>query len=125
MVFKAYAKASSMMAMWRDNCKCPMCGSTADESDHVFGRSRPGEVFLDHWMLRMSLCHKCHYKKHHGGGFNKVEQVKKLKNANEAFIGSNEASVCYFALREGLAEKIVEDLDRAQEFIDNWLAKNG
>lgn len=112
------------MAMWRDECICPMCSAVADESDHVFGRGHEALLLLEHWMLRMSLCQPCHYKKHHGGGFDKVLQARRLKNANKMFFGE-ELETCYLALEEGLMLRIFADTGKAMAFLDDWLVKNG
>lgn len=112
------------MAMWRDECICPMCGAVADESDHVFGRGHPTILLPEHWMLRMSLCQLCHYGKHHGGGFDKVRQVKKLKSANEVFCGEG-SEICYLALNKSLVLRMAYDTGKAISFINDWMARNG
>ena len=119
-----YRVANSTMAMWRDECTCRMCGAKADESDHVFGRGSEALLLKEHWMLRMSMCWPCHHKKHHGSGFDRVRQVKRLKNANSMFLGE-EMETCYLALHRGLRSRMVSDLDKAIAFIDDWLEKNG
>lgn len=123
-MFKVYKQANATMAMWRDEGRCPMCGALADESDHVFGRGHEALLLKEHWMLRMSLCHPCHYEKHHGGGFNMVEQARKLKEANSAVSGEY-LEECYFALNRSIAERMLDDAGKAVAFLDDWLVKNG
>lgn len=123
-LLKVYRQANSVMAMWRDEGTCLMCGSGADESDHVFGRGHEIVLLLEHWMLRMSLCQPCHYKKHHGGGFDRVEQAIRLRGANKAFLGEG-LETCYRALDRGVRERMMHDADKAIAFLDDWLVKNG
>jgi len=121
---KVYRKANSMMAMWRDDCKCAMCGATADESDHVFGRGTESLILLEHWILRMSLCQPCHYKKHHGGGFDAKRQVQELEKTNECFFGEK-VETCYMAINQDIAMRMFDDTGAALEVIEQWLASNG
>lgn len=122
---EVYRKANSMMAKWRDDCICPMCGHAADESDHVFRRGTKRSFLMEHWMLRMSLCQPCHYKKHHGGGFNRVTQVKGLKVINENFMTSGDHESCYLAMDENIVSLMYLDTKAALKFIDDWLVANG
>lgn len=127
MDIKIYRRANALMAMWRDNCRCGMCGATADESDHVFGRSNKNSHpwLLEHWMLRMSMCRSCHYKKHHGSGFDMVKQAKCLAKTNLEFTDRDDIDACYLALKDSIAEAARKSEDTATGFIAKWLERNG
>ncbi|OGC94054.1 MAG: hypothetical protein A2W25_11775 [candidate division Zixibacteria bacterium RBG_16_53_22] len=57
-------------------------GVDAAEAHHVFGRGALGDMTKEHWILRMSLCTACHYKRHHRGGYDCEAELKALYRAN-------------------------------------------
>lgn len=126
MNIKIYRRANTLVAMWRDNCRCRMCGKTADESDHVFGKSNKNSYpwLLEHWMLRMSLCYQCHHQKHHGSGFDKVRQVSLLDEANFDFL-AGEKDICYLAVNDNISYIMLHSEGDNYLFISEWLKKNG
>jgi hypothetical protein len=121
----AYRLANRFVAAHRDESLCPLCESNASESDHVFGRGSVHDILKEHWVLRMSLCWKCHYQKHHGSGFNLVEQVHILSEINDYFIGSNQYKSTMNAISEGFSDEMMGSMQTGLDFIETWLAKNG
>lgn len=70
---KEFSSACGEIAFMRDRGECQYCRYVklipfvrAAETDHVFGRSMAESAYLDHWLLRLTLCTPCHYEKHHG-----------------------------------------------------------
>lgn len=118
----AFKAANRFIAARRDNCTCPMCGEPATDSDHVFGR---GTKVKEHWMLLMSLCRKCHDQKHHGSGFNIVEQVKVLGEKNDFFYSNeDDYDTVMLAIDRGLHDLILKMDFTAETFIENWIERN-
>jgi len=117
--------ANRFIAAHRDGCVCPLCGKSASESDHVFGRGTVNSLVKEHWALRMTLCRKCHHRKHHGAGFNRIEQVLILYEINDHFLGSDEYRATVGSINQDLRDEIVCLTQDAENFIEDWLAKNG
>ena len=81
----AFRKINGLICWRRDEGRCQMCGKVAGETDHVFGRGTMKSLHLEHWALRMTICSKCHHQKHHGHGFDREKQLKKMDDTNKIF----------------------------------------
>lgn len=120
-----YRQANRFIAAHRDDGMCPLCESSASESDHVLGRGTRYSLLKEHWTLRMALCQKCHHQKHHGSKFDMVKQVMLLKEANDGFVESADYNNAVMVIRLDLRIEIIKQTEGASIFLEDWLAKNG
>lgn len=122
---ETFRLANRFISLHRDECICRLCGSIGSDSDHVFGRGTINSLVKEHWAVRMTLCRECHYQKHHGAGFNRIEQVLILREINDHFLGSDEYRATVGSINQDLREEIVYLTQDAESFVEDWLVKNG
>lgn len=79
---QAIRSACGRIAATRDQMTCMIHfwafgkpGVRGTETHHILGRGSIYKPELEHWLLRITICDECHYKRHHGDGIASFNEV--------------------------------------------------